>query len=72
LLSRPTTPPKFVGEANKMPMQVQHRLAYITERLEISGESEAGDNENDGEDDEEEAIDDDGQTTPVGLGRDAS
>jgi len=39
--------------------------------LQVAGESETGDDQNDGEDGEEEAVDDDGQTTPVGLGGEA-
>ena len=35
--------------------------------LEISGESETGANQDGGKEDTEEAVDDDGQTTPVGL-----
>ena len=36
--------------------------------LQVAGESETGDNHDDGEDDEEEAVDDNGQATPVRLG----
>ena len=40
--------------------------------LQVAGETEAGDNQNNGEDDEEETVDDDSQATPVGLGGAAS
>ena len=45
--------------------------AALQMALQVAGESETGDDENDGEEGEEEAVDDDGQTTPVGLGGEA-